>query len=334
MSRIPEECESAVDSNKGLFDYPGKNFFPSFLDPTSVDKELIAADTQNQNNMQIEEIRTNSEVTIVHDQNESRISQLLRNIKNDLMSTIGKTEEIFTIEELKRSNERASSETAKTEEINVNFTSLQSEYRAGLLKVNCRIEDSIDCPILLDTGAKVNCIDYELLKSLKNYKIRKSGANLVAANKSRLKVIGNVALNIRFEGIVNSIQESCERTYHQLDLKKGKNPNQRQKTKGGKNGNIIELLVVEDLSTPILLGFPTIQSLGTVIDTRAGTIRIGSGHSEVILPFLRTEKEEYVYTIEKRILQPNRNDQRITVKFNLSESMDLVLLDKRERVGP
>jgi hypothetical protein len=127
------------------------------------------------------------------------------------------------------------------------YSKLLSNNNSGLLKVGCRINEHKVADILVDTGAKVNCIDLNLVKDLSNVQMRENGTNLVvAANKSKLKVRGSVMLKIEFQGEARNVEETQIRHTSEFDKVSLK---RNLKTVWGQKQSHIEFLVVEDLST-------------------------------------------------------------------------------------
>ena len=65
-------------------------------------------------------------------------------------------------------------------------------------------EKWLDC--LLDTGARINVIDEEVVNNLKNVKIKIAEDRIACANGSKLKTKGRAILNIEIDGIVKDIE--------------------------------------------------------------------------------------------------------------------------------
>ena len=65
------------------------------------------------------------------------------------------------------------------------------------LRIN---EKWLDC--LLDTGARINVIDEEVVNKLKNVKIKIAEDRIACANGSKLKTKGRAILNIEIDGVM------------------------------------------------------------------------------------------------------------------------------------
>ena len=79
----------------------------------------------------------------------------------------------------------------------------------GILKVEASVQNQ-KIPILLDTGAKANCIDFKCVEAMSGVKMKSTNRNLVGANNSNLNVKGCVTLNVSFEGDMICYEEDDE----------------------------------------------------------------------------------------------------------------------------
>jgi hypothetical protein len=136
-------------------------------------------------------------------------------------------------------------------------------------------------------------------------------------------VLGKISLKLKFEGEVKEIEEDKNmKESNTLNFKdisiKGK---KKLRTKWGHQQSEVEFLVVRNLSTPILLGFPSIERLGMSINTREGNISIGNDNTELILPY-KGREEYYVYNKEDIILQPNKRGQVFSIVFDTEELLN------------
>jgi hypothetical protein len=118
-------------------------------------------------------------------------------------------------------------------------------------------------------------------------------------------VIGSVNLRLEFEGSARSVEDDHvstenENTYFWRNLRK----RQRQPTwRKSKSEFEVEVIVVEELSLPILLGFPTMEEMGVILDTTKGTVSFGNLRNKLEIPYTG-KKDEYVYTVDEVVLEP------------------------------
>lgn len=316
MVLVPKECVSAAEivNKDEELDYDCEIVLEH-----DHDEELMAADNSDKNKKCI---RTEKELQNQSETDEA-IMQFIQKIRDKVNDS-----ETFTVDELRKSsdsepeidsysiNSVSDSETERSQSI---------KYRTGLLKVGGRINDSSNSiDILIDTGARVNCIDSNLVKALGNIVIQNNSAKLVAANKSRLKVLGSVIVNIKFEGIVTQHEDEVTSEHKPYTSSRIINLRRKLKSEWTAQQSNIELLVVENLSTPLLLGFPTIEELGTVIDTRNKTISFGNSHQEITLAYNAGEEQEHLLHVVNQItLEPNSMYQIMSVQFqNYEEKTD------------
>ncbi len=215
---------------------------------------------------------------------------------------INTADEVFTIEELKIENSKNNQDDEKEVVIN-SIENGKKESTSTLLKVGAKIGNQY-CEILLDSGAKVNCASKNFVDKL-GLKPKSCSKRLVGANNTNLRVIGSVNLRLEFEGSARSVEDDHvstenENTYFWRNLRK----RQRQPVwKKSKSEFEVEIVVVEDLSIPILLGFPTMEEMGVILDTTRGTVSFSNLTKQLEIPYVG-KKEEYVYTVEEVVLEP------------------------------
>ena len=198
-------------------------------------------------------------------------------------------EEVFTIEELKVFNKEENEENEEIEVNAINTWKNERNTSIGTMKVGARIKDQ-HCEIMLDTGAKVNCVSQTFVKKL-GIESRPCSRKLVGANKSNLRVTGSVKLVVLIEGHARWAEEEFDKLANQDHTCAWAKIKRRQKVQRRLKGEYeIEFIIVEDLSTPILIGFPTIQEMGTIIDTKEGTVTFGNLGSEIVILMKRKQK--------------------------------------------
>lgn len=162
------------------------------------------------------------------------------------------------------------------------------------------------------------------LQKINHPKIKPSLKKLVGANNTDLGVLGSVNLLVTFDGeVITPVEEGEEITEEEIEesseewreMKKRK----RQKVFRKEAGvYLIEFLIVENLLVPILRGFPSMQELGMIIDTRQGTVALGSEENEIMISY-RGKTEDYVCVTETTYMEPRKQDQRIKVKVGSSK---------------
>jgi hypothetical protein len=190
----------------------------------------------------------------------------------------------------------------------VNSVGVGSCNRKDCLRISGYIENEY-MTILADSGAKVNCIDKGIVQKLNVlHKIRKTGTQLVAANKSSLSVAGIVSLDVRFESkeenreVMNVEHQNTEQVAQVRQLS-GEQINSVEVTE---NGYTIEFIVVENLSVPVLIGWPTQEEMHVLIDSREKTFTVRKG-KEVSMKYQQiNEDKNTVYSTEEVLIEPNQ----------------------------
>lgn len=256
----------------------------------------------------------------------------------NLQNIIGKIpkEEEFTIEELIEENEKAELVEEEKEEIeminNISDVPKGNLCLPGILKVEASVQNQ-KIPILLDTGAKANCIDFKCVEAMSGVKMKSTNRNLVGANNSNLNVKGCVTLNVSFEGDMICYEEDdedqCEAEKESVYTWRKIEKLRRQKVwKESKGTYQVEFIVVQNLLTQVLIGFPTLEEMGMIINTREATVAVGNKEHEIVMSY-KGKKEEYVFAVEDMYIQPNCMDQvlKIDVK-KIEERKEMVFVIK------
>ena len=105
---------------------------------------------------------------------------------------------------------------------------------------------SVNCDILIDTGALSNLVSVSTISRLpKLPRIRKLDTHLTGANKTKLHCIGSTTLNVTL----------------------------------GNSEKLVKFYVVEDLATTAILGRRSIKNLKGKIDLDTKKIKFGSDHA-------------------------------------------------------
>ena len=241
-------------------------------------------------------------------------------------SKIKDFEEVFTIAELQESNKaEIESRKEKSEEFEMVNTlgNKKREQRKltspGLLTVEARVEGRLS-PVLMDSGAKVNCIDSKLLEKL-GKEVRGGGRNLVGANNSNLEVLGNVQIRVRFENNMichGEEEEDFEQEENEINWRTVDRKRRQKMFRKGNGEYLIEFYVVKNLLVPILIGFPSMTEMGAVVNTRESTIALGNKDYEIVMKY-ETREEEYVCVVEKTTIIPRCTNQQIKIRVDSNQ---------------
>lgn len=134
-------------------------------------------------------------------------------------------------------------------------------------------------------------------------KIKPCDRNLVGANNGSQKSKRNSNFDCIFRGKrwceEGTTLEEEERLGNDTYNWAKRRQSRRQKVfRRGKGEYQVEFIVVESLLTPILIGFPSMEEIEMVIDTRKGTLSIGNLENEIVMPYKRRE-EVYVCVTER-----------------------------------
>jgi hypothetical protein len=107
----------------------------------------------------------------------------------------------------------------------------------------------------------------------------------------------------------------------------------RQRVLRRKKGQYeVEVIVVKDLSIPILLGFPAMEEMGVIINTKKGTVSFGKLENEVVVKY-KGREEDYVMTVEETIIAPSCMDQAIKVMIDRKNTEGEGLFSIEEIIG-
>jgi hypothetical protein len=190
---------------------------------------------------------------------------------------------------------------------------------------------------LLDSGARVNAVDEKyLLEIIKSKSNMQSCENLLtAANNTSLDVRGKIRLNVGIkdgntvieyrtaDGEMFIIDDLIVEKKEKIDITERINSIEENINEeyipecvswGLKDLNIFsaEFIVVKDLAVPILIGWPTMEDMGAIIDSREGSVRFlwknGLQEYETKVFYRpKTSKKTMIpiYTVKEVTIQPN-----------------------------
>jgi hypothetical protein len=170
---IPEASESVNTFNKYDCDYDVVNYFKESEEVSnkSNHKFIKIRITDNKSDKLTKEVKLSN---ILEDSKNTELKDIIpivnqQRLTNDVSKNV--INEVFTIEELVDSNKNTSKEEVFSIKIN---RSMGSRIPVGLLKLRSTINNQKETDILIDTGAKVNCVDFNFISELKNIHISKS----------------------------------------------------------------------------------------------------------------------------------------------------------------
>lgn len=86
----------------------------------------------------------------------------------------------------------------------------------------------------------------------------------------------------------------------------------------------VEIIVVQNLLTPVLIGFPTLEEMGMIINTRKATVAVGNKEHEIVMSY-KGKKEGYVFAVEDMYIQLNCMDQVLKI--------DVKKIERKKRDG-
>lgn len=207
--------------------------------------------------------------------------------------------------------------TNKTEDI---IMSVGKKDTSNTLNVMMDI-NGVSCNTLLDTGAKVNVISESVARQfMSNAQFKQSSKKLQAANNSPVEVLGAITLQVSInDGVVVKEYESTNSSQFSVDGQSAidrsyglnetveeqvaaiESATQSQRivcrTRPGKDGHTFsaEFIVAKRLAVPILIGWPTLQDMGAVIDAQEKSVRfrwITEGHGVETKIFYKPKKAD------------------------------------------
>ncbi len=199
------------------------------------------------------------------------------------------------------------------------------------LNIKAQVNDHTK-KIMLDSGAKVNCASLELVKELfgENPPIQPCSNHLAAANNSKLKVLGKLSMNINMTKAqqINTLTEENKEQIptEQLIAIKEQNSSITEYIGSIEQSCIprnigifcLEFIIVENLAVPILIGWPSMEDIGAIVNSRDHSIKFlwkkGIDEFEVKV-FYKENKIKYDYTInaiEDIEIQPGETRKFLT----------------------
>ncbi|HYN44446.1 MAG TPA: reverse transcriptase family protein, partial [Candidatus Limnocylindrales bacterium] len=178
-----------------------------------------------------------------------------------------------------------------------------------ILKVMGRVNDLVDEQILVDTGARSNVISKEMIQRLNLlHQIVPTEIRLTTANNSSLQVLGKIELAVKWQeelaivenGSFNyaSYQDQVDsiNSCPQIELARSKPDGDRPKGKF-----LIDFIVVEELSVPIILGTKGIKEMKMLIDFHDERIIVDGEY----YPFINARRSDELRTVKKVIVPPS-----------------------------
>ncbi|HYN44668.1 MAG TPA: reverse transcriptase domain-containing protein [Candidatus Limnocylindrales bacterium] len=198
--------------------------------------------------------------------------------------------------------------------------SINSILDIEILKVKGRLNDIINEQILVDTGARSNVISREMVQKLNLlHQIVPTDIRLSTANNSSLQVLGKIILSMKWQEDEDSAIEEANFNYvayqdqvdsinacAHFDSDSTSQPDQnyhkdKQHVDYQPNQFLIEFIVVEELSVPIILGTKGIKRMNMLIDFKEERIIVNGEY----YPFINAQRSDALRTIKKATIPPS-----------------------------
>ncbi|HYN44438.1 MAG TPA: reverse transcriptase domain-containing protein, partial [Candidatus Limnocylindrales bacterium] len=186
--------------------------------------------------------------------------------------------------------------------------SVNSIMDIEILKVKGRVNDLVDEQILVDTGARSNVISKEMVQKLNLlHQIVPTEIRLSTANNSSLQVLGKIELAVKWqkELAVENVSFNYASYQDQVDsinscpqIEVGQS---RQPVDRPQGQFLIDFIVVEELSVPIILGTKGIKEMNMLIDFQIERIIVDGEY----YPFINARRSDELRTVKKAIVPPS-----------------------------